>query len=91
MQESFGFPFLRLSAAILPTGKNGLGTLLDTAGLMNGEFSDETLEVQLDTGDPDEEQTANRVLFSRKLLYLLSHRIRDSAKLIVDRMRTRMA
>ena len=47
------------------------------------EFLDEHLQVTLDTGDVDAEQTANRVLFSRKLHYLISQLVKDSAKLIV--------
>ena len=58
-------------------------TLMDRAELRAEEFLDEHLQVTLDTGDVDAEQTANRVLFSRKLHYLLSQLVRDSAKLIV--------
>ena len=48
----------------------GAVTLFDRAELMNDEFIDEILEVIFDTGDPDVEQTANSVLFSRKLHFL---------------------
>ena len=62
--------------------ETGAVTLLDRAELMNDEFTDDTLAVALDMGDTDVEQTASRVLFSRKLYYLLSQLVRDSAKLI---------
>ena len=63
--------------------ETGAVTLLDRAELMNDEFADVTLAVTLDAGDPDVEATANRVLFSRKLRYLLSQFVRDSANLTV--------
>ena len=93
LQESFGFPCLRLSAAILEWAWNfkayismfetGAVTLMDRAELRAEEFLDEHLQMTLDTGDVDAEQTANRVLFSRKLHYLLSQLVKDSVKLIV--------
>ena len=46
-------------------------------------FLDEHVEVLLDTGDVDAEQTAARILFSSKLHYLISQLVKDSAKLIV--------
>ena len=48
-----------------------------------GDFTDVDLTVILETGDPDQEATANRVLFSRKLHYLISQLVKDSAKLVV--------
>ena len=60
--------------------ETGAITLLDRAELMNDEFTDDTLAVALDTGDPDVEQSASRVRFSRKLHYLSSQLVRDSAK-----------
>ena len=63
--------------------ETGAVTLLDAAETRNDEFLDEHLAVTLDTGDVDAEATAARVLFSRKLHYLLSQLVKDSAKLIV--------
>ena len=63
--------------------ETGAVTLMDRAELRADAFLDEHLQVTLDTGDVDAEQTANRVLFSRKLHYLLSQLVKDSAKLIV--------
>ena len=63
--------------------ETGAVTLLDAAEIRNDEFLDEHLAVTLDTGDVDAEATAARVLFSRKLHYLLSQLVKDSAKLIV--------
>ena len=50
---------------------------------LQGDFTDADLTVTLDTGDADAETTANRVLFSRKLHYLISQLVKDSAKLVV--------
>ena len=58
----------------------GAVTLMDRAELRADEFLDEHLQVTLDTGDVDAEQTANRVLFSRKLHYHVSQLVKDSAK-----------
>ena len=58
-------------------------TLLDRAEMSAGEYTDETLQVVLDTGDLDADATAQRVLFSRKLHYLLSQLVKDSARLVV--------
>ena len=63
--------------------ETGAVTLMDRAELRTDEFLDEHLQVALDTGHVDAAQTANRVLFSRKLHYLISQLVRDSAKLIV--------
>ena len=63
--------------------ETGAVTLMDRAELRADEFLDEHLQVTLDTGDVDAEQTANRVLFSRKLHGLISQLVTDSAKLIV--------
>eukprot|EP00439_Symbiodinium_sp_Y106_P028090 s5340_g3.t1 len=63
--------------------ETGAVTLMDRAELRADEFFDEHLQVTLDTGDVDAEQTANRVLFSRKLHYLISQLVKDSAQLIV--------
>ena len=52
--------------------ETGAVALLDRAELMTDEFTDDTLRVVLDTGDVDQDATASRVLFSRKLHYLLS-------------------
>ena len=62
--------------------ETGAVTLLEQAEARNDEFLDEHLNVALDTGDVDAEQTAARVLFSRKLNYLISQLVKDSAKLI---------
>eukprot|EP00439_Symbiodinium_sp_Y106_P025901 s3079_g3.t1 len=56
---------------------------MDRAELRADEFRDEHLQVTLGTGDVDAEQTANRILFFRKLHYLISQLVKDSAKLIV--------
>ena len=58
-------------------------TLLERAELSADEYTDDTLTVVLDTGDIDPEATAARVLFSRKLHYLLSQLVKDSARLVV--------
>ena len=50
--------------------ETGAVTLMDRAELRADEFLDEHLQVTLDIGDADAEQTANRVLFSRKLHYV---------------------
>ena len=63
--------------------ETGAVTLLDAAEARNDEFLDDHLAVTLDTGDVDAEATAARVLFSRKLHYLLFQLVKDSAKLIV--------
>ena len=63
--------------------ETGAVALLDRAEMMNDELTDETLQVILDTGDVDQDATAARVLFSRKLHYLLSQLVKDSAKLVV--------
>ena len=63
--------------------ETGAVALLDAAEIRNDEFLDEHLAVTLDTGDVDADATAARVLFSRKLHYLLSQLVKDSAKLIV--------
>ena len=47
--------------------ETGTVTLMDRAELRAEESLDEYLQVTLDTGDVDAEQTANRVLVSRKL------------------------
>ena len=52
--------------------EKGAVSLMDRAELRADEFLDEHLQVTLDTGDVDAEQTANRVLYSRKLHYLIS-------------------
>ena len=62
--------------------ETGAVTLMDRAELRADEFPDEHLQVTLDTG-VDAEQTANRVLSSRKLHYLISQLVKDSAKLVV--------
>ena len=54
-------------------------TLLDRAERTTDEFLDELWQVTLDTGDVDAEQTANQVFFSRKLHYLTSQLVKDSA------------
>ena len=64
----------------------GAVTLMDQAEVRTpaqGDFTDVDLTVILETGDPDQEATANRVLFSRKLHYLISQLVKDSAKLVV--------
>ena len=64
----------------------GAVTLMEQAEVRTaaqGDFTDVDLNVTLDTGDPDLEATANRVLFSRKLHYLISQLVKDSAKLVV--------
>ena len=61
----------------------GAVTLLDNAEALTTEFTDAHLEVTLDTGDVDVDATRSRVLFSRKLHYLLSQLVKDSAKLVV--------
>ena len=72
--------------------ETGAVALLDRAEMMNDELTDETLQVILDTGDVDQDATAARVLFSRKLHYLLSQLVKDSAKnLLFDKMMIRMA
>ena len=60
--------------------ETGAVALLDAAEIRNDEFLDDNLAVTLDTGDVDAEATAARVLFSRKLHYLLSQLVKDSAK-----------
>ena len=62
--------------------ETGAVTLMDRAELRTDEFLDEHLQVTLDTGDVDAKQTANRVRFSRKLHYLISQLVKDSANLI---------
>ncbi|OLQ08085.1 hypothetical protein AK812_SmicGene8412 [Symbiodinium microadriaticum] len=62
--------------------ETGAVTLLDNAEARNDELLDEHLNVTLDTGDVDAEQTAARVLFSGKLRCLISELVKDSAKLI---------
>ena len=69
--------------AYIPMFETGAVTLLDAAEARNDEFLDDNLAVTLDTGDVDAEATAARVLFSRKLHYLLSQLVKDSAKLVV--------
>ena len=44
--------------------ETGAVTLLGRAEWMNDEITDETLEVQLDTGGPDVEQSANNTFLS---------------------------
>ncbi|CAE7366017.1 unnamed protein product, partial [Symbiodinium sp. CCMP2456] len=64
----------------------GAVTLMDRAETRTpaqGDFGDKDLQVVLDTGDVDAEQTASRVLFSRKLHYLIAQLVKDSAKLVV--------
>ena len=70
--------------AYIWTFETVLVTLLDRVELMNDEFADETSLVVLDTGDPEEEATAFRLLFFRKLHYHLSQLVTDSGKLIVQ-------
>ena len=64
----------------------GAVTLMERAEArtpLQGDFTDDDLQVTLDTGDVDREQSASRVLFSRKLHYLISQLVKDSAKLVV--------
>ena len=68
--------------------ETGAVTLMDRAELRAEEFLDEHLQVTLDTGDVDAEQTANRVLFSRKLHYLISQLVKDRRNLLFDKART---
>ena len=63
--------------------ETGTVTLLHNAERRTDEFLDEQLNVTLDTGDVDAEQTAARVLFSWKLHYLILQLVKHSAKLIV--------
>ena len=63
--------------------ETGAVALLDRAEMMTDELTDEALQVVLDTGDVDQDATAARVLFSRKLHYLLSQLVKDSAKFVV--------
>ena len=58
-------------------------TLLDRAERRTDVFRDEHLQVTLDAGDVDVEQSANRLLFPRKLHDSISQLVKDSAKLIV--------
>ena len=53
-------------------------TTLDHAETLNA-----SLNVLLDTGDIDEDRSARRVLFSRKLHYLHSQLTKDSARPVV--------
>ena len=62
--------------------ETGAVTLLDNAEACNDEFLDEHVGVTLEL-DVDAEATAARVLFSRKLRYLLSQLVKGSAQLIV--------
>ena len=61
----------------------GAVTLLHNAERRTDEFLDEQLNVTLDIGDVDAEQTAARVLFSWKLHYPTLQLVKDSAKLTV--------
>ena len=86
-------------AASLRTGKNGLGTLKRTLRSkveaevesnkeskriqQSVEVTDDDMAVILDTGDIDEERTAKRTLFSRKLHYLVAQLVKESARLVV--------
>ena len=47
------------------------------------EITDDDMTVMLDALDVDQEATANRVLFSRKLHYLLAQLVKESARLVV--------
>ena len=47
------------------------------------EVTDDDRAVMLDTGDVDEERTAKRTFFSRKLHYLLAQLAKESARLVV--------
>ena len=47
------------------------------------EITDDDMTVMLDALDVDQEATAKRVLFSRKLHYLLAHLVKESARLVV--------
>ena len=47
------------------------------------EVTDDDMAVILDTGDVDEERTAKRTIFSRKLHYLLAQLVKESARLVV--------
>ena len=71
----------------------GAVTLMEQAEVRTaaqGDFTDVDLNVTLDTGDPDLEATANRVLFSRKLHYLISQLVKDSQNLLFARTKIRM-
>ena len=47
------------------------------------EITDDDMTVMLDALDVDQEATAKRVLFSRKLHYLLAQLVKESARLVV--------
>ena len=69
--------------AYISTFEPSAVTILDHVEILAAEYTDADLNVFLDTGDIDEDRSARRVLFSRKLHYLLSQLTEDSARLVV--------